>query len=94
MLVFSAASDRGPLRSSTAFRITILNPSIPHSAHSHWISTEARAAILRYDKPHNCSTLQFDFYRSQKHDDMPFCFLHEASQQLFTRQQRSNTICV
>ncbi|GIY15410.1 hypothetical protein CDAR_8641 [Caerostris darwini] len=45
MPVFSA---RGPLRSSTAFRITVLNPSIPYSANSHWISTDA---ILRHDKP-------------------------------------------
>ncbi|GFX95750.1 ephrin_rec_like domain-containing protein [Trichonephila clavipes] len=40
MPVFSAASDRGPLRSSTAFRITVLKPLIPYSANSHWISTD------------------------------------------------------
>ncbi|GFV61503.1 hypothetical protein TNCV_3892931 [Trichonephila clavipes] len=33
-----AASERGPLRSSTAFRITVLNP---YSTNSHWISTGA-----------------------------------------------------
>ncbi|GFV95272.1 hypothetical protein TNCV_4586471 [Trichonephila clavipes] len=41
MPVFSAASERGPLKSSTAFRISVLNPSIPYSANSHWISTDS-----------------------------------------------------
>ncbi|GFT78209.1 hypothetical protein TNCV_4335761 [Trichonephila clavipes] len=41
MYVFSAASDRESLGSNTAFRITVLNPSIPYSANSHWISTDA-----------------------------------------------------
>ncbi|GFW25634.1 hypothetical protein TNCV_1308951 [Trichonephila clavipes] len=34
MPVLWAVSDRGPLRPSTAFRITVLNPSIPYSANS------------------------------------------------------------
>ncbi|GFV38307.1 hypothetical protein TNCV_1619531 [Trichonephila clavipes] len=33
----SAASDKRPLRSSTAFRIMVLNPSIPYSANSHCV---------------------------------------------------------
>ncbi|GFS68665.1 hypothetical protein TNCV_1958871 [Trichonephila clavipes] len=41
MPVFSAASDRGPLSSSTVFSITILNPSIPYTSNSHWILTDA-----------------------------------------------------
>ncbi|GFS75369.1 hypothetical protein TNCV_2967681 [Trichonephila clavipes] len=36
-----AASDREPLRSSTVFRINTLNRSIPYSANSLWISTDA-----------------------------------------------------
>ncbi|GFX05485.1 hypothetical protein TNCV_1008071 [Trichonephila clavipes] len=36
---FSAASDRGWLSFSTTFRITVLIPSIPYSANSHWILT-------------------------------------------------------
>ncbi|GFX16119.1 hypothetical protein TNCV_4703751 [Trichonephila clavipes] len=39
--VFSAASDIEPLRSSTVFRITILNPSNPYSANNHWTSIDA-----------------------------------------------------
>ncbi|GFU62217.1 hypothetical protein TNCV_2474481 [Trichonephila clavipes] len=40
MPVFSVANDREPLRSSMEFRITVLNPSIPYSADSLWISTD------------------------------------------------------
>ncbi|GFV60988.1 hypothetical protein TNCV_92001 [Trichonephila clavipes] len=42
----------------------------------------------------NPSALQFDLYQNQKRAGMHFCFLHETSQQLFNRQQRSNAICV
>ncbi|GFY15147.1 hypothetical protein TNCV_1569621 [Trichonephila clavipes] len=41
MPVFLAARDRGPLRSRPTFGTTVLNPSIPYSANSHWISTDA-----------------------------------------------------
>ncbi|GFY19665.1 hypothetical protein TNCV_4648371 [Trichonephila clavipes] len=41
MPVFSVARDTEPLRSSTAFRITAMDPLIPNSANSHWISTDA-----------------------------------------------------
>ncbi|GFV98385.1 hypothetical protein TNCV_623441 [Trichonephila clavipes] len=58
MPVFLTASDRGSLRSSTVFRITILNQSIPSSANSHKISMHTSS---------NPSTLQFDLYQSQKH---------------------------
>ncbi|GFU56788.1 hypothetical protein TNCV_4041901 [Trichonephila clavipes] len=34
------ANERWPLRSSMAFRITILNPSIPYSAVNYWIATD------------------------------------------------------
>ncbi|GFW17261.1 hypothetical protein TNCV_1957321 [Trichonephila clavipes] len=44
MPVFSATSDDRSLRSNTAFRITVLNPSIPYSANSHWISTDASSS--------------------------------------------------
>ncbi|PRD31047.1 UNVERIFIED_CONTAM: drk [Trichonephila clavipes] len=40
MSVFLAAIDRESLRSSMAFCITALNPSIPYSANSPWISTD------------------------------------------------------
>ncbi|GFX54968.1 hypothetical protein TNCV_3318851 [Trichonephila clavipes] len=43
MPVFSFASDRGPLRSSKAFRFTVLNPSIPFSANSQ-LDFEGREA--------------------------------------------------
>ncbi|GFS65330.1 hypothetical protein TNCV_2451531 [Trichonephila clavipes] len=44
----------------------------------------------------NCNpgTLPYELYQSQKRAGAHFCFLHEASQQLFTREQRSNAICV
>ncbi|GFT32984.1 hypothetical protein TNCV_149661 [Trichonephila clavipes] len=41
MPVFLTANDKGPLRSSMAFRITVQNPSIPYSASSHWMATDA-----------------------------------------------------
>ncbi|GFW93381.1 hypothetical protein TNCV_2604991 [Trichonephila clavipes] len=92
MPVFSAARNRGPLRSSMAFRITILILSIPYSANSYWISTE-QAAIMRCDAINrNPGTVQFDLYQSQKRTDTHLCFFHEASQQFFTRQQHSNAI--
>ncbi|GFX82993.1 hypothetical protein TNCV_4938631 [Trichonephila clavipes] len=43
MPVFSATSDKEPLRSSPTFRITVLKPSIPYSANSDnsdWMSTD------------------------------------------------------
>ncbi|GFY26813.1 hypothetical protein TNCV_4375591 [Trichonephila clavipes] len=42
MSVFSAGSDRDQLRSNTEFRGTVLNPSIPYSANSHWNLTDAK----------------------------------------------------
>ncbi|GFV56260.1 hypothetical protein TNCV_106161 [Trichonephila clavipes] len=60
MPVFSAASDMGPLRSILAFRITVLNPSIPYSANSHIESRPTRAAILRYDKSQSRDTRAID----------------------------------
>ncbi|GFX43229.1 adhesion G protein-coupled receptor B2 [Trichonephila clavipes] len=66
MSVFSAVSDREPLRSSTAFRITILNPPIPCSANSHLISTDASSNTVIN---RNSGTLQFDLYQSQKRAD-------------------------
>ncbi|GFY05320.1 hypothetical protein TNCV_2207661 [Trichonephila clavipes] len=42
-MVSELVIGRGPLRFSTEFRVTVLKPSIPYSANSHWISTDARS---------------------------------------------------
>ncbi|GFV19943.1 integrase catalytic domain-containing protein [Trichonephila clavipes] len=57
----------GPLRSSPTFGVTVLNPSIPYSANSHWISTDTRALWESTDtiaklktKIENSSTFESD----------------------------------
>ncbi|GFW52745.1 hypothetical protein TNCV_2393251 [Trichonephila clavipes] len=83
MPVFSAARDGGLLRSSTAFRITVLKPSIPYFA-KNYLDLDRREQQNCDTTNRNPGTLSFDRYLRQKRTDKYFCFLHEASQ-LFTR---------
>ncbi|GFS93884.1 hypothetical protein TNCV_5053391 [Trichonephila clavipes] len=86
MPVFSTDSaESRPLRFSTELPITVLKPSIPYSDES---------VDLRYEKPQSRYTKHCVLYQNQKHAGTHFCFLHESSKELFTRQQRSNAICV
>ncbi|GFY06920.1 hypothetical protein TNCV_4090221 [Trichonephila clavipes] len=82
MPVFSAASDRRPLRSSTAFCIAVLKLSIPYSAKS--LDFDRREQQYWDMISHNPGTLQFDLYQCPKHAGTHFCVLHDSSQQLFT----------
>ncbi|GFU64293.1 hypothetical protein TNCV_3781041 [Trichonephila clavipes] len=54
MPVFSAANDRGLLKSSSVFRINVLETSIPYSAVIG--SRPTQALILQYNKPHSRKT--------------------------------------
>ncbi|GFV71521.1 putative transposable element [Trichonephila clavipes] len=79
------ASDRRPIE--IQYDVLYYRPepdSIPYSATSHWISTDA-SSNTRYDKPqfrHPTPT-----HQSQKRAGTHFCFYTSASQQIFTSCQ-------
>ncbi|GFS87779.1 hypothetical protein TNCV_4213871 [Trichonephila clavipes] len=79
MPVFLAASDIGPLRYSMVFRITVLNSSIPYSASSHWILTDASSNTVIRLTVHNSGMLQFDLYQSQNRVAPSSCHINFTS---------------
>ncbi|GFX65951.1 uncharacterized protein TNCV_13721 [Trichonephila clavipes] len=65
MPVFSADRDKGLLRSSMTFRITVLNPSIPYSANSHFRREQQYCDSINL----NPGSLQCHLYQSHKRAD-------------------------
>ncbi|GFW26424.1 hypothetical protein TNCV_383861 [Trichonephila clavipes] len=75
--VFSAASDREPLRSSTAF--SYYRPeSINFIICQQSLDLERREQQYCDIINRNLGTLQFDPYQSQKRAGTHFCFFHQA----------------
>ena len=87
MHVFSTVSYS---RRNPEICLALSNTSIPYSAESHGISTDASNNIaMRYV----IISVRNNSISIQTHAGKNFFFLHEASQ-LFTRQNRSNEIYV